>query len=444
MRKILIRFFLGMALLIIPTTTLAKNSMIGISPFQEAKAAEVQAKIILQFLTTTLEPGDSAMLFDAYHIQTLGHFVVPNNSAYRHPKAKIQANTKAVRSLLNFAKQAKKPRGTDEPSVVGAIRLPQALRFIGENFPAEKKSDLILLGNPLHDDPKDKVYTMRNYRIPGDGHLTHTRNATPYGIKGQETLLAKWRVHLGFADESWARDENHSFSVQRLWTLFVEKQGGRLSTFTSDLPTLFQRVQTGASSPKHSYELQTSDKLEMLILRKPRVRNQLPIYERPITKTPLATELLRQASNVEVGLTWDCSWCDLDLYVRPGHAAQTLSFQTMQSDDGQYFKDWQRSPRATNGYETVILNGTVDMTTLFLAVNIYGGRTSGGVHGELRISLDGQTYASAFHLKARMGNVGAEREHVMETGQVPSNHWVVIDPMKVIGLQENRQALVKE
>ena len=191
MKSFLSRFSLFVILSMLPAMALAETYVIGLSPYQEAKAAEVQVKSLLQFLTTTLEPGDSAMLFDAWHIQTLGHFVVPNKSAYRHPKAKLKANTKAVRALLQFAAQARMPKGRKEPSITGAICWPQFLRFIGENFPASKGSDLILLGNPLFEDPKETRFAMRGRLVPGDGHLIHARSATPYGIKGQGNLAGE-------------------------------------------------------------------------------------------------------------------------------------------------------------------------------------------------------------------------------------------------------------
>ena len=256
-------------------------------------------------------------------------------------------------------------------------------------------------------------------------------------------MLANWRVHLGFLGSNWKRDEKHGFHVQRFWTLYVEKQSGLLVTFTNDLPTLFQRVQSKASLSKHSYELQTSQKLEMVLISKPRVKQEISIYERPLSIDPPAKDQIRQARDVEIGLTWDCSWCDLDLYVRPGTKAKTLSFQTMRSDRGEYFKDFQRSPRATNGYETVMLDGVVDMSTLFIAVNIYGGRTLDGVHGELRISLDGETYASAFHLSPREGNIGADRNEVLSTGQAVNPHWLVINPLEVIGHQGTSSTLAR-
>ena len=238
-----------LVLLSMASPALARDMAIGLSPYMEPGAAQTQVKSVLQFLTETLEPGDRCLVFDAYRIQSLGTFVVPNKPVYRQPKAKIQANRQVVGTLLKFAKAAREPQGGNEPSIVGAIRLPHALRFIGLNYPTAHPADLILLGSPLYDDPKEQDFSMRQHHIPGDGHLTHSRRATPYGIKGQATLLTKRRVHIGFPNDSWKLDDHHAFYVRRFWTLFIEGQAGLLSTFTSDLSTLFQRVKTRAPSP---------------------------------------------------------------------------------------------------------------------------------------------------------------------------------------------------
>jgi hypothetical protein len=244
----------------------ARDMAIGLSPYQNADVAEKQIKSLVEFLAESLEPGDRCMLFDAYHVQTLGIFAVPDKAVYRQPKAKVQANRQVVAAMIQFARTAKRPDGDGEPSVIGAIRIPQALRFIGQDYPVMQDSDVILLGSPLYDDPKDQPFSMRPNHIPGDGHLTKARNVTPYGIKGQDSLLAKRRVHIAFLD-NWKQDDHHSYFVQRFWTLFVEGQGGQLSSFTHDLPTLFQRVKSNAASPKHDYKVEPTDKLEMILMR---------------------------------------------------------------------------------------------------------------------------------------------------------------------------------
>ena len=438
------RLLFFLALVVFPGTVWAELLVMGLSPYQDPAKADAQVKTVLQFLTEAVKPGESALVIDAWHGRSLGTFTVPNKSVYRHPKAKLQVNRSLVATLLAFAKEAQEPKGGREPSMIGAIRLPQALRFVGENYPASTVSDVILLGSPVHDDPKDKGFSMSQGHIPGDGHLARSRQHTPYGIKGQETLLANWRVHLGFPDETWQRDDHHGYFVKRFWTLFIQGQDGVLSTFTSDLPTLFQRVKGNASAPQQSYDVQHTDKLEMILLRPPVVKERTSLYERPITTEPAAAKLVRQAPKVEVGLTWDCGACDLDLHARYGRTGEVLSFLNTHTQEGTYFKDWTRSPRATNGYETVAYQVPVDLKELFLAINFFGGTAVDGVNGELRISLDGRTYAKRFHLDILEGNGGVGQEHTLTSGHAANAHWLVINPLGVVSVQNGTSTLVRQ
>ena len=420
-----------------------RDLAIGLSPYMETDAAQRQVKSVLQFLTETLEPGESCLVFDAYRIHTLGAFTVPNNPAYRHPKAKIQANGQMVAALLAFAKAAKAPQGESEPGVIGAIRLPQALAFLGVNYPAAQESDIMLLGSPIYDDPGEKQFSMRRNYIPGDGHLRKSRATTPYGIKGHETLLAKRRVHLGYPDERWKHGDHHVFHVLRFWTLYIEGQGGKLVTFTGDMSTLFERIKSKAPAPQHTYKAEATDKLEMIQLRPPSVERRASIYERPLSETPVSLQALDRAENVEVGITWECGSCDLDLYGQSDPQATALSYLNTQTPEGEYFRDWTRSPRVSNGYETLAFRVPIDLGALLLAVNFYNGSSPGGVKGELRISLNGKTYAQAFHLPASGGNSGAGRQQTLRARRALNDHWLVIDPMEVLGMTKDHAPLAR-
>ncbi len=434
MKKAAIVLSLLLVLLGMARHASARDMAIGFSPYLETGIAEAQLNAVLKFLAETLEPGDRCILFDAYHVQTLGTFVVPDKAVYRQPKAKIQANRQAVGAMVQFARTAKRPHGESDPSVVGAIRLPQALRFIGQDYPVIQDADVILLGSPIYDDPKEKLFTMRLNHVPGDGHLTKARSVTPYGIKGQESLLAKRRVHLAFLDD-WKQDDHHAYFVQRFWTLFVEGQGGQLSSFTHDLPTLFHRVKSNAPSPRHDYKIEPTDKLEMILMRPPTVKQQTSIYERPLSTAPLPESVIRQASRVEVGITWECGGCDLDLYGQHEPGATTIWFLSTQTKDGQYFRDFRTSPRSANGYETLAYHVPVDLNHLLLAVNFYNGQSPGGVKGEVRISLNGQTYAMPFHVLAQEGNGGVGRQETLTARRATNAAWLVIDPMEVLGIR---------
>lgn len=419
---------------------LAHEMAIGLSPHQESRQAETQVKQVLQFLADTIQPGQSALLFDAYHLRTLGVFAVPPNPSYRHPKAKTQANAKTIASLFAFAKQAGLPQGAHESAMPSALRWPQALRFIGQNYRAIGQAHLILLGSPLFDDPSEQGFSMRHGRIPGDGHLMSERARSPYGTKGQEHVLSQWRVHLVFPDWSWKQDDHHAFYVQRFWTLHVERQDGQLTTFTNDMPTLFERIRTNAAAPTHQYKTELGDKLEMIQLRAPTVK-QTSIYERPINTTPLPPEILRQAPQVEVGITWECRECDLDLYGQREPGATALWFLNLQNAHGQYFKDFRSSPRSANGYETLAYHVPINLNDLLVAVNFYNGQSSGGVKGEVRISVNGQTFAKPFHVPAESGNGGLGRQETLTARRASNAGWLVIDPLEVIGAKTTQAAL---
>lgn len=419
----------------------AHELIVGLSPYQDAAKAEAQVKTVLDFLTVTLEPGESALVIDAFNIQSIGTYIVPPNPAYRHAKAKIMANRQAVSAMLAFARAARAPKGGAEPAVMGAIRLPQALSFIGQNYLYKEKAQVVLLGSPIYDDPAERAFSMNQGRIPGDGNFSHGRADTPYGLKGQTALLAQWPVHLAFADESWRRDDHHGYYVQRFWTLYIEGQGGKLASFTGDLPTLWQRVRAHTPPLAHNYTLERSDKLEMLILKPRDVKEKDSIYERPVTKTPFPKERLNRASNIEIGVSWDCPTCDLDLYSQHDSKEAPLSYIHTETPSGLYFKDWRQSPRNVNGLETVAYRVPVDLNNLLIAVNFYGGSAASGVQGELRISLDGQTYAGAFYVPAQEGNHGYGREETLKSKQAANANWLVIDPLEVLGVRSSQNII---
>ena len=100
-----IRLIVFVALMAGASTVSAHELIIGLSPYQDPASAKAQVKSVLQFMTENLEPGDSCLVFDAYHIRSLGTFKVPGKPSYRHKKAKLQANRKVLKRLLQFAKQ---------------------------------------------------------------------------------------------------------------------------------------------------------------------------------------------------------------------------------------------------------------------------------------------------------------------------------------------------
>ncbi len=417
--------------LTLSSTATAKDIVVVLSPYQEQAEANRQAKTVLQELTQ-LEPGDKGILIDGYHLKTIGIFAIPEKKAYASPKARLRVNGSVVGALMSFAKQATPYSEDSAPSVSGAVRLPQVLRHIAENYGSDQKLDVIILGSPFYDDPNEPKFSMADGVFPSDAHLLSSRANTPFGTTDQPELLSNVQVHLCYGDEAIMRSDRHHFFVHRFWTLFTEQQAGKLVSFTADCAAMFHRVKNKAKAPKHNYILDSAVPFAMIRLEHEGSKNT--IYKRHVTTSPLPKEQIRHAQQIELGLSWDsCPTCDLDLYAQSSPGAAVISFRNNNTPEGIHRKDYRTSPRSIRAYETIVFNKPLDLRTLKIAVNFYKGDASNNVSGELRLSVDGRTYATQFTLRAKSGNKGRGMSEAFKTGQAPNAHIVIIDPLRMVG-----------
>ena len=355
------------------------------------------------------------------------------NPAYNNPKARLGVNRETVTALKRFADKSITPGGEGHPSVPGAVRLPQFLRYVADNFNHSGKTDVIVLGSPFYDDPREPAFSMVNGRFPSDGHLFASQGKTPFGTAGQGRLLKNVRVHIGYGSDNIMQGERHGYFVRRFWTLYVEALGGRLGGFVGDVPTLFRRVTGNAALPTHDFKPVRSNKLEMIMLRP--VADRQSIFERPVSETVLSQAQVVRADNVQIGMSWACGQCDLDIYARPMPGAPVLYFGRTITEYGSYWKDYRNSPQPTNGYETIGFDIPLDLRTLTIVVNFFEGEAAPqGVSGEIRISVDDHTYAAPFHIIATRGNRGKDIPAIFETGKATGDHSVIIDPLSILGL----------
>lgn len=421
---------LALSLVTVPAS--AKDYAFALSPYMDQTTAKSQATSVIDFLSK-LELGDTAWLLDGYNLTTFGHFVVPDNRAYNSPRAKVNINREAIAGLMQFIEAAQIPRGDNQPSVRGVLRLPQLLRHIAENNPQGRSLDVIALGSPLYDDPAAPAFSMAGNAFPSDGHLKVTRSKSPFGAAENPELLSSIRVHIAHGVFNTGMNERLRFFIQRFWTLYTEVQAGQFVSYSNDLSTVFNRARNNMPAPAHNYSPDDLDKLEIIQLRTEQVRE--PIVERPLGSTRLTEEQLRRARDVEVNIRWDCEPCDLDLYARPSPPAEVLSFCNVETDQGRHWKDYTISPVVKNGSETITFSVPLELRALRLAVNLYQGTTPEGVDGEIRLAVEGQTYAMPFHINATTGNNGEGAIESIERDLAQSPHTLIIDPLHIIAIR---------
>jgi hypothetical protein len=406
----------------------AKELVIGLSPLLEEKSAETQGKEILQFLTHSLEPGDKAMIFDAWNLQSLGTFAVPEGSAYRGEKARLNHNRALVAKLLQMGHEAR-PVG-----ISGGVKLPQFLQFLGQNYGPLENADIIILGSPLYIDPALPEQSMTGGKVPGDGYFSATPDKSPFSIKGKEKLLTGSRLHMGFSSRDLAPGSAHDYAVKRFWTLFIEGHGAVLSSFTGDKTTLWNRVKNQAGALPHDFVRQETDKLEMMVIDLPK-EGSFSIFERALSSARPDANLLSAAHDIEIGISWDCKSCDIDLHTRPAPHAKILNFMTTESPEGLYRKDFRQSPQTSGGFETISFKVPVDLNAMLIALNWYDGISDSGVRGEIRLSVNGETWARPFRFSSRRGNGGKDFQETV-ANEIPANDgWLVIEPRHILVLE---------
>ncbi|MEO0423892.1 MAG: hypothetical protein AAF184_16250 [Pseudomonadota bacterium] len=439
------RIFLGFVLALVWLTytpaCVAKETRIGVSPYAEPMQVRETLIATLQMLTE-MEPGDEGIFVDAWHQRTIATFRIPEGKAYRSPKARLTYNRSAVAALMRFAAAARPPSGATEPAVLGAIRLPQFLSHLVANTTSpDEPLDVIVYGSPFYDDRLDGAVSMASGLIPSDGHINSSQGDTPFGTKGIASPSSTVRIHLALPPSTRWNSDQHRYFVQRFWTLYTDARGMALASFTSDRTALLSRARQGKGAPSHGYTLEEGEKREMIRLRPAEIPQRL--YDTAITTQPPALDMIAAATNVEVGLTWDCAHCDLDIYARPHRQAEVLYFGRSETPEGTHWKDHVRAPRGgrenapVNGYETIAFTGTVNLHQLQVVISFYSGLTLSGVQAEVRLSANGQTWSQAVRLSAKTGKQGAGIAEAFDSGATTARHLAVINPLVLMGLPPN-------
>lgn len=408
------------------TLAFARDTVIGLSPNQAPEALQAQIERAVMHLAQTLEPGETGLFFDAANGQLLGSFEVPAGVAYANARARINANREGLQNLKRFIDDAEAVPGRME-----ALDLPGFFRLVRQAYPAPDGADMIVLGSPIALMPHAPSLSMQGGRVPNDGHVAADISASPFGTGGLPGTLEGYDLYFAVTSTDWAVSPAHAYQVERLWAISAEAHGAHMAYFGGDLNTLFRLAGWDAPDQSHATPLAPTEKLEMLVFA-PDTGTQPVLYAAAPEETPVPEPMWRTAREVSIGISWDVEGIDLDLYVRPTPAAQVIYFGNAETPEGRLFKDFRNSP---DGFETVALSGTFDLSQLQMAVNFYGGRRPGGIAGELRIAIGDQVWAHRFHIPAARGNRSEGAEQALVQHELPNDAWVLIDPVQVLGLQ---------
>lgn len=376
--------------------------LIGISPYLENRVKDDVFRRIVRFLLEDAPLGATVGLYDGWHLRTVARIDIPELSAFRSSRTRATRFREGLGKLKEFlAATHEKPADSPVP-LDDALRLPQFLDFVAESIALPEHSlTILLLGNPLYQDPKEPGFSMSDGFFPSDAHLQASRDESVYGLKGDRDSLQDARLYWGYFGDPWLT-ELHREKITRFWSLYSQLQGAGLAGFSSDLASLFTSFSADhPAGAGRRYKIDPAQsKLEMLRITRDVAsadwitRDQVRSASAPPS---------RSTGPMKIGIRWEGE-IDLDLYARPRRGARTLFFEEPRSPDGYYFKDHRSSPGRE--YEFIEFEMPVSVGEVEASINFYAGDLPSGVSGEVRIEFDSKIYSGRFSIPASHGNKG--------------------------------------
>lgn len=406
----------------------ATEFVIGISPFLDNTVKDQVYRSIVRLVVEDLPLNSSLALYDAFELKTITQVSLPIARVFNSPKTRANQFAPAIRDLKQFLAQERSKPTNLHASFSAAIRLPQFLDFLAEKMPPTNiPTAVLLIGSPLYQDAKEPAFSMVDGYFPSDGHLQASREQSVFGFTGDSATVRPLSVQWVYFGDPWVSDL-HLEKVTRFWTLYLERRGAKLATFTADFPTALQsfcQAATGAASASKHWTVDAGQtKIEML-----RVSRAVEITDW-LTRDTIATAQVppsRLVGPMKIGIRWK-ERIDLDLYATPRPDAETLYFEHIRSPEGYYYKDHRSSPGRE--YEFIEFESPVDVRKVEAFVNFYKGDCLGGPAGEVRIEFNGRIYSAPFSISAEQGNRG-------RSGPSQDDFWTPIPIGKLLKLDQS-------
>jgi hypothetical protein len=408
--------------------------IIGISPFLDNSVKDDVYRRVVRLIVEDLPLGASLRIYDAYHLKSITAVEVPNLRAFASGKTRANQFATQIHEFKEFlAKSSGAPTNTGTISLKDAVRFPQFLDFVAENLRDNGESNaapltMVILGSPLYMDPKEPGFSMVNGYFPTDAHLGASRDRTVYGTKGPDERLKDVSVRYGYFGDPWL-NEAHQEKINRFWSLYLKRQGARLTTFCGDLATVFSIANSAGTLAKETREPDSgSTKIEMVRVSRDIGTTDWITRDKPsnLASGPPS----RTVGPMKIGIRWKGD-IDLDLYARASKHATMLYFEQTRAEEGYYYKDHRSSP--DREYEFIEFEAPINVWEANARVNFFEGHTDSGPGGEVRIEFDGKIYTAPFHLESNHGNEG-------RNGRTQGAFWTEIDIPAILNLRKMTEA----
>jgi hypothetical protein len=462
------------------STNISTDFTIGLSPFLSTTESERVERRVKVFVLDAPR-GSRIRCDDGFNLQSIVSFTL-RDSQFDSPATRMRTFKDSFVRLSKWFRESRANSVSAELTNSGSLRIPEYLDFVASGAVGASRK-VILIGSPLARYPTEPSLSMIGFgdepRVPSDGHLLASLQASPYGTAERRGRLKGSLVSWCYTSENVWSNTLQKTLVTRFWFLFTKQLDATMVAFTPDLQSAFTTPSGPAGLAVGSFDIDPQDtKIEMRLARPRQVPTWLPQLitqtnsssatsvvapqtpaikaERPIGVTPPAPAVVptgstltrakdvstsshelpsaravprRIDSPVELGIAWESmdTSLDLDLYVKPSTTAAELSFKNVRTPQGQYVYDW-RQPNSQRDYEWVRLSPPVQTDQIEVWVNLFRGR--GPIRGTVAVHFANKVYSGTFHLACDQGNRGINAEH-----RDGDPHWARLDITRILELK---------
>jgi len=404
--------------------------VVGISPFLDSSAKDPVYRGLVRLIVEDLPLNTKLEVYDAFNLKSITRLSIPDAKVFNSPKTRANQFASSVGEIRAFLAVGHPKPGGVKAGFDGAIRLPQFCDFLDQDRPApdrEAELPLLLIGSPLYQDAREPGFSMLEGYFPSDGHLHASREESVFGFNPGEGSPQRLLVYWTYFGDPWM-SELHREKVTRFWTLYLERRGGRLASFSADLATSLGALASLAPGASAASKGWAADPLQA---RPEMVRASRSVQQVDWLTGDALPEITppppsRLVGPLKIGIRWKEN-IDLDLYATPHPGAETLFFQHMRSPEGYYYKDHRSSPGRE--YEFIEFESPVDVREVKAFVNFYRGSCPGGPRGEVRIEFLNRIYRGAFEIDSSEGNEG-------RSGRSQARFWTAIPIQEILRINE--------
>jgi hypothetical protein len=338
------------------------------------------------------------------------------------------------------------PRGAD-PNRKGAVNLPLLVRAIADSSP----SSLLIVGSPVYVDPYRAVHHWHQsggghegFWFPSDAHFFAPAGVSPWTVQPRLNRLNGATIQWIIPEEISYPKGRYEEMMKRFYTLYLEREGGRLVRFDSLMDQAMTHLDSTSSLP-FSYEINPDhERIEMLpafeqtefqageaetVELEPEIRREIrPApdvtaggWDGTDISNSVMDALTVDTYRGEVGIAigWDDP-VDFDLVVFPGNGADPIYFGNRNTPQGRYFKD-RRTPEDIP-FEEVILTAFGADAEAWVNFHAANAKLTEPPSGEYYISVDRVIYTGFFKFGGMRGNLGRSLEQ-----RAQSPFWIKLD-----------------